>query len=96
MGYRWRPPSFEQATGWWRDRAACHDKPVEWFFPEGRGRHSVPEARQLCAGCPVAADCLEFALAVPSMVGFWGGTTAEERKRIRAERRQETRRETAA
>ena len=33
--------------------------------------------------CPVAEECLEFALATNQEAGVWGGTTEEERRKLR-------------
>ena len=63
----------------WQDSAYCRDiADPEIFFPE---RNVKPrEAKLLCAGCPVKADCLEYALLY-GLSGVWGGTTDKERKR---------------
>lgn len=41
-------------------------------------------ATRNCRGCPSAIPCLEFALADPELDGVWGGTTTEQRHRMRA------------
>lgn len=43
-------------------------------------------AKRLCLGCPVRADCSEWAIAT-GQHGVWGGTDEEERRRIRRSRR---------
>lgn len=49
----------------WRKQAACRDKPTAWFYPDmPRGRYArvkdpYENARPVCAGCPVAAECLD-------------------------------------
>jgi WhiB family redox-sensing transcriptional regulator len=52
----------------------------DWFFdyekPQGKERKSY------CNGCPVIAQCLDYALNV-KVLGIWGGTTLEERNEIR-------------
>lgn len=57
----------------------------DWF----EGRHSDEYARDLCAGCPVVADCFAYAMARPELEGIFGGTTdvARRRARKRAARR---------
>lgn len=77
----------------WRDRASCVDVDPEIFFlgyGSGRalGRISVTakaRAMELCARCPVTAECLAFALTMPASgdFGIWGGTTANQRVRLR-------------
>jgi WhiB family redox-sensing transcriptional regulator len=37
----------------------------------------------VCAECPVQADCLQFALATNQDSGIWGGTTEEDRRKLR-------------
>lgn len=71
-----RPPD------WHRD-AACAGHPVEWFFP-GRGE-PVDQARALCNGCLVRAECRDYALTDPDAFahGVWGATSARERRTLR-------------
>lgn len=48
------------------------------------GRYEKPElAATLCAGCPVIADCLKYALGRPDEEGIWGGTTTAQRVKAR-------------
>jgi WhiB family redox-sensing transcriptional regulator len=60
--------------------AACRGSDVN-FFPE-RGDPVLP-AKALCNGCEVKSECLATALADPSLVGIWGGTTAKQRQKLR-------------
>jgi hypothetical protein len=74
--------------GWgWRGRAACVDLDVELFFPVGESgcavEAQVTEAKSVCAGCPVLAECLADAL-VGMPYGIAGGLTAEERRGLGA------------
>lgn len=69
----------------WHRHAACRGVDQAVFFPS-RGESSAA-ARELCAGCAVADPCLEVALADSGLVGWWGGTSDAERKRMRRERR---------
>ncbi|MGA2211480.1 MAG: WhiB family transcriptional regulator [Acidimicrobiales bacterium] len=65
----------------WQDSAACRGQGVERFFPsEGS---SLIQARRVCARCPVADDCLQYALAHPSLKGIWAGTSERRRRRLR-------------
>jgi hypothetical protein len=72
---------------WARD-AACKDlEPEEadaLFFPERGGKGNA--GRALCRRCPVAAQCLEFALTEGEAFGIWGGTSERERRVLRRER----------
>jgi hypothetical protein len=68
-------------------QGACvgHAEPDLWTSTNLRDRE---EAKAVCAGCHVAAACLEWALALPeSDLGLYAGTTSSERFRIRARRR---------
>ena len=44
----------------WQDRALCAQTDPEAFFPEKGG--STREAKRVCRGCEVRAECLEYAL----------------------------------
>lgn len=73
----------------WRRRAACVGLPVALFFPERDETGSLAKARQICAGCPVKAECLEMALEQNEendIVGIFAGTSARTRRRLRHER----------
>src|SRR3712207_9119590 len=45
----------------WQERALCAETDPEAFFPEKGG--STREAKKICTGCEVKAECLEYALA---------------------------------
>ena len=70
----------------WRNRAACRDTSPELFFPIGTtgiALDQIDAAKHVCQQCPVADECLEFALATNQEAGVWGGLTEEERRRLR-------------
>jgi WhiB family transcriptional regulator, redox-sensing transcriptional regulator len=80
----------------WADRAACKDMPLVLFFGEDGERRKVREfreevAKQVCAGCPVKEDCLDFAMDRdrPEKYGVYGGLNEDERA---SERRRRQRR----
>ena len=77
----------------WQLRANCMGVDPELFFPE-RGS-STREAKEVCRGCVVSQDCLEFAIANGEKFGIWGGMSERERRRVRRARLLE-RREAAA
>src|SRR5688500_14105300 len=68
----------------WQDGANCLGVDPDLFFPE-RGA-STREAKEVCRGCVVREDCLEYALANGEKFGIWGGMSERERRRIRRAR----------
>jgi len=68
----------------WQSRANCMGVDPELFFPE-RGS-STREAKEVCRGCVVQQDCLEFAIANGEKFGIWGGMSERERRRVRRSR----------
>jgi WhiB family redox-sensing transcriptional regulator len=68
----------------WQARANCMGVDPELFFPE-RGA-STREAKEVCRGCVVREDCLEFAIANGEKFGIWGGMSERERRRVRRAR----------
>ena len=68
----------------WQSRANCMGVDPDLFFPE-RGA-STREAKEVCRGCVVREDCLEYALANGEKFGIWGGLSERERRRLRRAR----------
>ncbi len=68
----------------WQDQANCLGVDPDLFFPE-RGA-STREAKEVCRGCVVRVECLEYALANSEKFGIWGGLSERERRRIRRAR----------
>lgn len=62
-------------------KVPCQDRP-ELFF--GRGKVRL-EAKELCAGCPVRQQCLDWA-TVNDEQGVWAGTTRDERRELTRQR----------
>ena len=65
----------------WQERALCAQTDPEAFFPEKGG--STREAKRICSGCEVRAECLDYALAHDERFGIWGGLSERERRRLR-------------
>jgi WhiB family redox-sensing transcriptional regulator len=61
----------------------CNNECVEGRKEKGRNQR-VNEARALCAGCPVRAECLQFAMVTMQLDGVWGGLTERERQDMRS------------
>jgi len=72
------------AAGGWQDEANCLGVDPDLFFPE-RGA-STREAKEVCRGCVVREECLEYALVNGEKFGIWGGMSERERRRIRRQR----------
>ncbi|HZB21392.1 MAG TPA: WhiB family transcriptional regulator [Blastococcus sp.] len=73
------------SEGDWREDALCAETDPEAFFPEKGG--STREAKRVCSGCSVRAECLESALENDERFGIWGGLSERERRRLRVLRR---------
>ena len=70
----------------WRVDAACRDTDPDLFFPVGTTGPAIEQiasAKAVCGECDAQAECLEFALATNQDSGVWGGTSEEERRKIR-------------
>ena len=70
----------------WRVHAACRDTDPDLFFPVGTTGPAIEQidsAKAVCAECEVQTECLEFALATNQDSGVWGGTSEEERRKLR-------------
>jgi WhiB family redox-sensing transcriptional regulator len=65
-------------------QAACRGEELELFFPQrGVAATTMARAREVCAGCPVRLECLDFAKVDAEIMGVWGGTTKQERQASR-------------
>jgi WhiB family transcriptional regulator, redox-sensing transcriptional regulator len=72
--------SDDGAMGW-QEQALCAQTDPEAFFPEKGG--STREAKRVCTGCEVRAECLEYALANDERFGIWGGLSERERRKLK-------------
>ena len=68
----------------WAKDAACAASTVnpDWFHVDVG--ESVNPAKNVCAVCPVAEECLRFAVKHKEIYGVWGGTTFMQRRRLHA------------
>ncbi len=64
----------------WQDDALCAEIAGDWWFPEPGGL--AREAKQVCRRCAVRPECLAWALDHDER-GVWGGTSEDERRRLR-------------
>lgn len=70
----------------WEDQALCVGR-LELFFPDtdedGNEIGPTDEAREICAGCPVKSDCLDYAIKNRVEYGIAGGMNHRERESLR-------------
>ncbi len=66
----------------WQSRALCAQSDPDLWFPDQGGQVRTP--KQVCARCPVRADCLDYALANDERHGVWGGLSERERRPLHA------------
>ena len=71
----------ESAMLSWQEQSLCAQTDPEAFFPEKGG--STREAKRICVGCEVRAECLGYALAHDERFGIWGGLSERERRRLK-------------
>jgi WhiB family redox-sensing transcriptional regulator len=70
----------------WRGVSACRDTDPDLFFPVGTTGPAIEQieaAKAVCRQCDAQDACLEFALATNQDSGIWGGTSEEERRKLR-------------
>lgn len=77
----------------WQERAACRAHPTETFFDRAGNVHSRItadtslrrwRAKQICAACPVAVECLRHAENAGAEFGVYGGLDQKERAAVRS------------
>lgn len=78
-------PMWEAPDRSWREHAACRGCNPELFHPT-RGQ-DVSDAKRICAVCPVADICLQWALENNETMGVWGGRSERERRTMRRQLR---------
>src|SRR5690606_26612296 len=83
---RMTSPLYPDELPTWRDGAACLGVDPDLFFPPQGGATNGAEAKQICGGCPVQAECLDYAVTTAQKYGIWGGTNERERREIRKQR----------
>ena len=77
----------------WREAASCLEVTDEVnFFPNREDFLAIAKAKTVCATCPVADECLSWAIESNQSEGIWGGQTAKERRHIRRHWLEEVRR----
>jgi len=82
-----RTPASREGDWEWQLDAACRGLDTAAFYhPENeRGPSRARRerlAKQVCARCRVAPQCLAWALAAREPYGIWGGMSTEEREAV--------------
>jgi len=73
----------------WQRSGSCRTGVSDDFYPpmhiERKHERVARErrAKQVCAGCPVRARCLDHAIVTDERYGIWGGLNQEERRSLR-------------
>jgi WhiB family redox-sensing transcriptional regulator len=80
------PGPMDHAWQWQRLGACRGMDSAVFFHPDGERNPSrarrTAHAKEVCARCPVIAQCREFALQTREPFGVWGGLAEAERKTI--------------
>ena len=77
------PPSSARRPSWMAD-GACLEHPEVDFIPANPStEQNADEARAICGRCLCRAECAEYALADPTLLGIWAGSTTAERRMLR-------------
>ncbi len=64
------------------DGAACAGINTDMFYSDNGAVEYESTLKQMCLGCPVYDDCLEWAIH-REVYGYWAATNRLDRKRIR-------------
>jgi len=70
----------------WRKSALCRDTNPDLFFPvgtTGQALVQIDQAKAVCRQCAVQRECLDLALSTNQDAGIWGGTSEEDRRKLR-------------
>lgn len=67
---------------WMRD-ASCAQIGGDDWFPQHGDLPTAERAKQVCRGCPVRAQCLEFALRTKQRDGIWASYSPKSLERLR-------------
>jgi len=57
----------------WMARSACRDEDPDLFYPNASSEDRIAAAKAVCASCPVANECFDYALRTHQRFGVWGG-----------------------
>jgi WhiB family redox-sensing transcriptional regulator len=76
-------------TEHWVEDSLCSQVDVGdvFFVPKGG---STKPAKMICAACPVATQCLQYAIDHDERFGIWGGFSERERRALRRDTPRDT------
>lgn len=66
----------------WHLQAACHGHEPELWWAERDKPKAQAAAVDICRGCPVQQDCLQYAMDNREHEGIWGGLLPHQRRRL--------------
>jgi WhiB family redox-sensing transcriptional regulator len=68
----------------WAAAGACATAPApDAWHPDRETAQAADQVRPVCATCPVAEACLDYAMGRPWLTGIWAGTTTHQRRLAR-------------
>ena len=67
----------------WRNDAACKGYPADLWYGDDRAKADLIKGKRICASCPVATECANYAIANGERYGMWGGLSTRQRRRAR-------------
>jgi WhiB family transcriptional regulator, redox-sensing transcriptional regulator len=76
----------------WQMKGLCRGNHSFLFFPPSHAERKEErerrehKAKAICSVCPVAEECLEFAVEIREPYGIWGGYTETERRHMVSKR----------
>jgi len=83
------PRSVGAATPKFTGDEPCTKVP-DVFHPDKNDYRSGAIARWICRRCPMQAECLEWAMSDPTLLGIHAGTTSSQRSAIRGQIRRDS------
>ena len=78
-------PPLIRTRGDWRDAALCAQTDPTLFYPPNGAQSG--DAKAVCAACPVADQCLRWALEHDERYGIWGGKTFRQRRELKRQQK---------
>lgn len=74
-------PKYPKYTG----REPCRSTDPEAFYPEQHHPAHDVQLKRICDACEMLVECRDYAIWFENL-GYWGGLSPAERRRIRRER----------